>query len=822
IKVKNINNYLDHTNISDTFVITKDLAIIYDFASGAASGTVTLSETDETFTLDIESSLDWTAVSGVTISPQSGEANKITTMTVTVPLSTTQASIRFTYEGNTVEITIIREIKVTVTATATNGGSVTINGLPSPQQIVTGRNAAFYTTGDTQFLSWTINGEVFHTELVNKVITENTTVVASFLSDKQVMLYCYDEHTTIAGEIKTGDYWILNVDKSYTFSNSQDDFSGFLFGADTEYTSTGSRVIQREDTLLTVYYGGVLMNLTVINESDTHEFSGDSIYLDEDSFDFSVEPGETLKTTFSGEAGYNITFDKLPYHYPIFSTDSFPEEGVYDVTITGYPVGWIGDQEITADTGYQTITQTVYGPIDYTLTGNVPISPNSGNSDQDIEIELLATGGTVTQNIGDCKYILTINQEVQGTKDIAWENDAVTATNDIVTNTFNCPVIYNWHIVTDLSGTEISPASGAGTQPITFTLPANTTGSSRTLTATAYVNGVAYSFTITQAATTIGWMRSSVNTVNNEASNIFKCPSGTIFSITTNLSGVVATPSAGSGTTTINFYLPDNDTGSSRTIIATATVNGMAYTFNIVQAITIYINATPDFNVTTFIDCKGQATYTVTANTPWVVQQPSIKGANAPSANPENQICVFSDNMTMCPLNSSVANGYNYYYYPSDGNYQNKTFSFIFDGTNANGGPAPARGLNHVYIAVQDYVNFEQTSPIYQRIQSIQYNACPQISIDPESVIVGTDLQQYTIQVYANCAWTIDIPFEYETYIYASPLSGDGSGIVHVSVSPNVSGEARTGLVYFDTITGENDMQVTHTVLQEAGGKQNI
>lgn len=499
IKVKDIKNYLDRSNISDSFTIYNGSDLVFDNKTGFIAEPVVINGTDTTVTLTINSSISWRATSGVNISPSSGEADKTVNMTVSIPVTTETASVTFTYGNNTVTVQIIRQTLVTVSASATNGGIVTINGNTSPQQIAVGRNATFNATGTNQFLYWEINGTRYPSSSVTIRVTGPTTGTAYFLAANQVRLYCDDPYTTITGQTKTDNYWILSTGTSYTFNNSQADFSGFLFSSETTFRGTGSKTITANDTYLSVYYNQVLLNLTIVNNSPTYQFTGDGIYLDESTFDFQVEPGATIQETMNGGPG-NITFDKLPYHYPTFSQTSFPNPGVYNMTITGNRIGWDGDREEEVSAGRQEITRTCYSPIAFTLTSNVAINPTSGNGETDVNITLLGRGGEVVQNVGDFQYTLKLNQEVTELN-LGWTSEYLPILQVNVpysTTDYSETFYYDGLDYTLSEGLTASNDNGTSFLA-TATFGENETASPRTLTFYVTVNGMAYQLIITQS-----------------------------------------------------------------------------------------------------------------------------------------------------------------------------------------------------------------------------------------------------------------------------------------------------------------------------------
>lgn len=467
IKVNDKKNYLDRYNISDDFKISYNGDLIFDNASGEAPKVIYIDESTASVTLDIDGTVIWTARpdGDFALNPTFGPAGPGST-TLTLPLSGTLFTTVFNYgSGQKVNIVIVRNRYVTVTATTVNGTQALINGLQSPQTVRANSNVTFTATSNTEFLYWIINGEQYDTPIVQLTVTENTTATAYFLSSGQVKLYCDDPFTTISGQNKIENYWILNVGQSYNFQNSQEDFSAFVFSGDNTFYGLGAHVIKATDTYLRVIYGRVLLNVIVINESEDHVFDSENITIvgseeeeegEGTGLSFSVAPGEEYKTIADVQPGSEITFTRYDYHYPTFfirdslgnetPVTSFPSAGTLTLVIYGNRVGWEGDESsdhrdgdnsITLEEGgEQEISQTVYAPIEFTLTyegRGVEVTPESGTEDTEVTINLSGYSGKVIQHIGEFEYELTIDQP--GYKPIGWDGDGT------INKTVNIPYI---------------------------------------------------------------------------------------------------------------------------------------------------------------------------------------------------------------------------------------------------------------------------------------------------------------------------------------------------------------------------------------------
>lgn len=504
IKIKDIDNYLNHNNKSSSFTVSYNGESIYDSLSGLLPSILIVDDSITSIVLDISSETTWNATSNIKIDPISGNVGD-TSVNLEIPTEQKNAFVKFVYEGNPVTIKIERKVLFDVTATTINGTSASINGLSSPQKIESGSTVTLNATGSNNFLYWEINGEKNTTKVLTLTVTENINAVAYFTGSNQVLLYCTDKNTTVGGVDKTGDYWVLNVGQSYTFSNTDSNFSGFLFSGDKEYTKTGAKTIESKHNSLSVYYSKVLLNLTVINKSPTHNFSGDKIYIGTKNFDFDVPVNTTEKSTQDCEPGNVFSFDRLDYHYPTFSQKTFSNVGVYDVTITGNRVGWEGDlEENVIQNGGLTMNKNVYSPIPFTLSSDLEVSPKSGNTDASITIKLTGQGGQVVQKVGDFEYKLTLIQKE--IKKIGWNGDGtiVIETKVLATATIVTGVFYHNGVPVVLSpglnkGADTTDADGSIKSTMTATFTANS-GPERLLIFTVQCNGTAYMLKVTQQA----------------------------------------------------------------------------------------------------------------------------------------------------------------------------------------------------------------------------------------------------------------------------------------------------------------------------------
>lgn len=460
ISVKDIRNYIGQTLSDGQLTLTYNGDVIYDNVTGPDDNPVTLYVQNRTGTIGVLSSLqNWTSND---LTPSSGDAGIQYNTTYSFTGNEGQVVINWGTNTTVVNLILIRDININASSvrnTGTSIGTVTVNnvtGNPVSTTSPMGTQLTFntaYAGSDYFFGYWIINGQYYDSQLTEPIeLTTDTTAVAYWFPTSQfVKYYAYegtldntagntDNYTTISGVQKISNFWILTIGQQYTFSNSQGNWSGYLFNTDTQYTTSQVKTITANDNQILVFYDKVLINVEVTNYSPTSvgagAFTGTNIILSGESFNFSVTPNATGTATQKfmnafGSTG-SLTYKKYPYHYPIVSQESFTTTGVYDITIKGFRVGWDGDKTVSlASALAQNRTETAYSPIPYTITysaGINSVTPSSGNGNQSLPqtgqstvIALPATSGTkiVTQTVGQFEYILTLIQP--DLKPIGWK-----------------------------------------------------------------------------------------------------------------------------------------------------------------------------------------------------------------------------------------------------------------------------------------------------------------------------------------------------------------------------------------------------------------
>lgn len=415
LKVKDINNYLDHTNLSDIFELSSGGEVVYSNANPVPEVTIYINDTLTTIPIEVNTTVPWTVNSSLTVTPPS--SNESGTANVSMPSSVREGSVIFNYGSQNVVVNIIRQTLVNVTATTNGGTAAFINGQPSPQTLAVGSRVTFTATGNTEIMYWIINGETFYSTSVSYTIQGATTATAYFIGTNQIRLYCDDQYTTITGQTKINNYWVLTVGTSYTFVNTQQALSGFLFSGDTVFRSPGSRTILATDSYLTVYYNQVLLNLTVSNLSPLYEFDGSGLSIGGNYFNFELEPSQSISYAqafpIDDDGNGEIILERYDYHYPVWTNVNLSTLGIKTMTIQGYRVGWDGDVTETVDEAI--VTRTLYAPPtpEWRLTTtNCTASPTLGMGNSTITITLTGGDAIIVQRIGDFDYTLILNNDL--------------------------------------------------------------------------------------------------------------------------------------------------------------------------------------------------------------------------------------------------------------------------------------------------------------------------------------------------------------------------------------------------------------------------
>lgn len=502
VKVRDTDNYLKHDNLSDEFVISYDDEVIFDNQQGNYPSLIIVEDTVSTVTLNVKSSVIWSASSNVTISPnKSSEPD--TDIEITFPDNQLNAFVRFMYAGNSVTVRFERKKLFTVTASTVNGGSALINGQPSPQIIQAGRNATFSASGG-ELIYWEINGIKYTSNIVNVIINSDTNAVATFATAGQIKVYCDDDNTTVSGVEKTGGFFLLTVGNSYTFSNSSPNFSGFLFSSERMYRTQGAKTIEATDNRLSVYYDRVLLNITAVNKSNAYLFEGQYITIGGKILSFEAESSQSDNEVIDVDVDSEIILSRAPYHYPTFSMNTFPSTGVFDLTITGNLVGWPGDvTEDVAQVGAVDLNRVAYSPIAFTVDSDLNIFTNSGTGNTTIRFPLIGYGGYAILHVGGFDYTIKFNQKY--VVPIGWSGTGEVASYATVPASLTSvySVFYHNNNQVILSpgltkGPDNNMSYGTWSN-ITATFGANT-GEQRQLVFTVTVNNKAYLLVITQLA----------------------------------------------------------------------------------------------------------------------------------------------------------------------------------------------------------------------------------------------------------------------------------------------------------------------------------
>ncbi len=454
LRVKDIENYVSQNYISGNLVIqSAEGTILYD-ASGQNENpssnpvVIRIQDTETTVKLTLESSIVGWSVDeeslqeGVSVNPLSVSADVKVPVTITLPENATGSSVSYLIPvqwGNT--LTIIQIISVSnwsVTATS-NIGTATLNGLESPQRVTDGTNVNFDCNGVDGYTIgyWIINGAYYYGNPVSVQIEQDTHAEAFWYnSSEYVMLTCFDPYTTLSGKDKFGNYWLLTEGESYTFRNSQYGLSGYLFSGDSQFTNPASSITR------------------MIQSTDNLL----SVYY------FTL----LARLTVINHSSQSFDLSHVMISYP---------DGSRAESVSG-----------SVDAGE---TEPVLYQMASTTYGTYTISMAESEAYK-YEIDLPSWNYSIGSSIP------SITITVEDADPVGWQNVRMTTYGTSLTNYLYIPENSAFQVTSNLLGVNIAPNIGIQSQEISFSLPENTTGSARTLTVTALINGAVYNFTIIQ------------------------------------------------------------------------------------------------------------------------------------------------------------------------------------------------------------------------------------------------------------------------------------------------------------------------------------
>jgi hypothetical protein len=343
----------------------------------------------------------------------------------------------------------------------------------------------------------------------------------------------------------------------------------------------------------------------------------------------SLRPGTwTVKiqdnATSLGSITFQITSSTCVYYYGGNTIISVPAAGVSGtlLLITQDGCGWTATP---SDPTFITITSgasgTGSGTIAYTIAGNTTGAARSGT---------IVAGGQQALFLQDAGCGYSIDQT----------GATIAATGG--SGTFNlttatgCP----WTAVaSDPFITITAGASGTDSEPVSYSVAANTTPSSRTGTIT--VGG--QTFTIQQAAASCGYTinPTGVNAPNSGGTSLVTVTTlaGCPWSATANNSFITINSGAtGTGNGTVGYSVAANDTTSQRT--GTMTVAGQTFTVTQAASACSYtlnpIGVTPSaaggpgsFTVTTLVGCP----WTATPSDPFITINSGASGSGSGTVN---------------------------------------------------------------------------------------------------------------------------------------------------------------------------------------------
>lgn len=347
--------------------------------------------------------------------------------------------------------------------------------------------------------------------------------------------------------------------------------------------------------------------------------------------------------------------------------------------------------------------------------------------------------------------------------------------------------VSNWNINTSgVNGT--SNASGGGQSGASIQV---TDGTTVTLTTTGndgYVFGyweingeIVYNQTVTFTANnnidavatwleagSYGWQVQNFNVTyaGGIITNDLTGPDFVTWGVTSDPALSNISPVSGQSDSTVSFTVPENDGFTTIVYTVSATFgNGEVSTFAITQTPSEYITIDPE-NVEVN-SAENTISISVDSNADWTVSDPT-------------------GSLTITP-SSDTGSG---------------TVSITV--------PANPTSDDIVYT-----VTFTTPKGATSTLTITQSGFTSILTIDPETITINGNLNQYVINVTSNTGWVVINDPIYDAYFTYSPNSGTGNGQVTVTVSPNVSSNPRTGELVF--VPTDDSFTVTHEATQLPG-----
>lgn len=575
--------------------------------------------------------------SGFTVTPQSGDARVSTPVTINIPANQTGRPVTHVlpiiWAGNTTYLNIVQGSDISyVVDSAVAMGIGTTNVAASTGEsgpnitVMSGTEVTITVTPDSnyRFGYWLINGEEYSEEVVNIIVEDDITARAYLFERTFVRLQTDDLLTTIDGQEKHDDVWILEAGQTYTFRNDSFKLSGYKFSSDNILINPDAvftRTIRETDTKLDVYYGSLLANLKVINDSNI-PFVAASLIVSSPTGGIIPSPSGIVSA--NSEITVPYVYETVNYgnytFIPGTSTNTVVtvNPSVYDyqqgnsiptIEIHVENLKW-ERSDISVSSQGGTLQNTLLLPSGYTcnLISSIPsvssISPTSGVNGTVVTFVVPAyTGGNRTYvaiaQIYDANgtFVKNINfNMLQSTLNGVLEvnfigSSTITLTDQVVgfVETSNGDVVDQF-TVTNVSASGITfrfEVPEGNYRVVLNRYSGNTSSGTFTITPNVYQNIevvgnqiVAVGYAVSQNNARFLAITPNVKAVGSLLNNFtlqVLSSSGQPWEIADNVSWITCSPTSGTGPTTINVQVAANLLGSRTGTITLSSTSGVPY-----------------------------------------------------------------------------------------------------------------------------------------------------------------------------------------------------------------------------------------------------
>lgn len=302
----------------------------------------------------------------------------------------------------------------------------------------------------------------------------------------------------------------------------------------------------------------------------------------------------------------------------------------------------------------------------------------------------------------------------------------------------------SWIIKNTPSWLTVSQASGNGNATVTITASNNASSCSRSATICVTQEGVTIgaSINITQNGKSLEVSTQSLNFEDVAGTKNIEIRSDELWVIQNDNLWIVASPSSGSGTTSVELSVSENETEASREGYIYVTMLDKTVSVKVTQEAKVFSAETDNVNIT-FPASGGKSSFNVTSNTNWTI--------------------------TNCPtwISLSKSNGKG-----------NANIEII-----AQDNPNTAERYGEMFLQING--KDEKTA-----ITIKQYGKS--FSLTPSSLTFSDKSDSQTVTIETDGSWNASTS---SSWISLSPVSDSGNATLTVSVSENTTNTERNGTI---------------------------